>query len=193
MTEEVRKIPVPLILPDEPPTQAEIDLVLLTVDALPGKLDRKDIVFILKGSRRSRALFNQWYKLETFGSMHHLNDYTIGQTVDWCIHDGWLQLVITPGGDIRVYFDKKGWERNKEIWKERILDWFETLAKEERPEDVWPRMKPIHPEIKKMVLEDLATREGGRLAPVLRAWRAHEESEEIRARIDEILSSVEKA
>jgi hypothetical protein len=186
---DANRIPVPLILPEEPPTQAEIDLVLLTVDALPGKLDRKDIVFILKGSRRSRALFNQWYKLETFGSMHHLNDYRIGQTVDWCIHDGLLQLVINPQGEMKVYFDKKGWERNKDIWKERILDWFGMLVDEGKPEDVWPRIKPIHPEIKQMVLEHISRLGNRRFEPVLAAWEAHEENAEIKARIEQLLGA----
>ncbi len=184
-------IPVPLLLPDEPPSQAEIDLVLLTVDALPGKLDRKDIVFILKGSRRSRALFNQWYKLESFGAMHHLDDYTIGKTVDWCIYDGWLQLVVDPKGEMKVYFDKKGWERNKEIWKQRVLDWFGMLMEQGTPKDVWPRMKPIHREIKSMVLDEIADRGTREFDPILVEWESHEEDLEIRSRIRDVLASAE--
>ncbi len=190
MLDKSAGVPVPLILPKEPPSQAEIDVVLLTVDALPGKLDRKDIVFILKGSRRSRALFNQWYKLETFGVMHHLDDYRIGSTVDWCIHDGWLRLMINREGRIAVYFAEKGWERNKEIWRDRVLEALETWAENGRLDEVWPRLRPIHPEIKAMVIDALRQREGisDDLRQVLAEWAAGEERPDISSSLQELLA-----
>ncbi len=188
--EKTAGIPVPLMLPEEPPSQAEIDMVLLTVDAMPGKLDRKDIVLILKGSRRSRALFNQWYKLETFGTMHHMTDYDIGQTVDWCIQDGWLRLMLDREGRIAVYFDKKGWERNKEIWRDRLLEALDVWAERGNLEDVWPRLRPIHPEIKSMALDALNQRDdiSDPLRKVLKIWADNEERPEITSSLRKLLA-----
>ncbi len=190
MEEKPAGVPVPLMLPEKPPSQAEIDVVLLTVDALPGKLDRKDIVFILKGSRRSRALFNQWYKLETFGVMHHLNDYRIGSTVDWCIHDGWLRLMVDDRGKITVYFAEKGWERNKEIWRDRLLEALDTWAGNGKLDEVWPRLRPIHPEIKTMVIDSLRRREEipGDLQRVLEVWADNEDRPNIASALQELLA-----
>ncbi len=190
MEEKTAGVPVPLILPEKPPSQAEIDTVLLTVDAMPGKLDRKDIVFILKGSRRSRALFNQWYKLETFGTMHHMTDYDIGRIVDWCIQDGWLRLMINREGRIAAYFDKKGWGRNKEIWRDRLLEALDVWAERGNLEDVWPRLRPIHPEIKTMALDALAQRGdiSDSLRKVLEVWADNEERPDIASSLRELLA-----
>ena len=47
--------PVTLVLPAEPPTQDEIDAVLMATDAIIGRAGRNGVVLILKGSRSQKA------------------------------------------------------------------------------------------------------------------------------------------
>ncbi len=178
MTEQSPKsIQVPLFLPEHPPSQAEIDAVLLTVDALPGKLERKDIIFILKGSRRSRTLFNQWYRLESYSALRHMTDDAIMRTVDYCFHDGWLRLVYDQNGKLLAVFDQKGWERIKAIWAERVRSWLHSWVDTGTPEAAWPKLKPIHTQIKNMVLVSIAGKDAKKLQPALEVWAANETDE----------------
>jgi len=183
-----RSIPVRLWPLEEPPTQAEIDAVLMTVDALPGKLERKDIVFILKGSRRGRALFNQWYRMESYAALRHLRDDMIVRIVDYCIRDGWLQLAYDQKGKLLAYFDAKGWDRIKQIWARRVQDWLRQWAEQGVPEDAWPRLQRIHLQIKTMVIDRLRERNSADLVPLLRTWAEHEQTAEVQQALADLLA-----
>ena len=178
--EAQQDIPVRLWSIDEPPSQTEIDAVLMTVDALPGKLERKDIVFILKGSRRGRTLFNQWYRLESYAALRHLQDDMIVRIVDYCIQEGWLQLAYGSKDKLLAYFDAKGWERIKQIWAQRVQDWLQYWAEHGVPEEAWTRLQRIHPQIKTMVIDNLREQGNDNLVPVLRQWAENEQVDEIR-------------
>jgi hypothetical protein len=80
--------PVTLVLPAEPPTQDEIDAVLMATDAIIGRAGRNGVVLILKGSRSQKAQKWVWDRLPDYGGLRHLTADQIASKVDWCIPSG---------------------------------------------------------------------------------------------------------
>jgi hypothetical protein len=167
-------IPVTLVLPAEPPTQEEIDAILMATDAIVGQAGRSGVTLILNGSRSKKALEWEWDRLPDHGALRHLTADQITRKVDWCIHHGWLRLEHNRNGIPLLYHSDKGWERAKRLWVERLLGWFEDWLNAGQPERVWPRLETINRDIKFMLLEAIGERDRRDLAPVLRAWFPHE-------------------
>ena len=165
-----RRIPVTLTLPAEPPAPAEIDAILMATDAVIGSAGRAGVVLILNGSRSKKALRHEWDKLPEYGALAHLTAVKIGQLVDWCIKYGWLRIEHTYDGIPLLLHTEKGWERVKQLWVERILDWFAGWQAAGTPEKVWPRLETINPQIKYLLLEQLRERPRPEFAPILRVW-----------------------
>ena len=176
MTRRRRRPPIPvtLVLPPEPPTQDEIDAIIMATDSIIGQAGRSGVVLILNGSRSKKALEWGWDKLPDYGALKHLTAEQIARKVDWCIHHRWLRLEYNRDGIPLLYHSEKGWERVKQLWVERLLGWFEEWLAAGRPERVWPRLETINREIKFLLLEEIAHREATNLVPVLRAWFPHE-------------------
>jgi hypothetical protein len=167
-------IPVTLVLPAEPPTQDEIDAVLMATDSIIGQAGRSGVVLILNGSRSQKALSWEWDKLPDYGRLRHLTADQIARKVDWCIHHKWLRIEYNRDGIPLLLHAEKGWERVKRLWVERVLGWFEEWTAANQPNQVWPRLEHIHREIKSMVLDEIAGQKMVHVAPVLRAWSQHE-------------------
>jgi hypothetical protein len=165
--------PVTLVLPADPPTQDEIDAVLMATDSIIGEAGRTGVTLILNGSRSKKALEWEWDQLDDYGRLRHLTADQIGRKVDWCIHYGWLRIEYDRHIPL-LYHTAKGWARVKQLWMERLLGWFTEWAETGQPERVWPRLETIHREIKFMVLEHIAEEQRLDLLPVLRAWFPHE-------------------
>ncbi|MFQ5858291.1 MAG: RQC-minor-1 family DNA-binding protein [Anaerolineae bacterium] len=166
-------VPVTLVLPPEPPTQDEIDAVLMATDSIISQAGRSGVVLILNGSRSQKALGWEWDKLPDYGRLSHLTADQIARKVDWCIHHGWLRLEYREGIPL-LFHSEKGWERVKNLWVERLLGWFEEWQAEGKPQRVWPRLETIHRDIKYMLLDAIAERERRDLVPVLRTWFRNE-------------------
>ena len=167
-------ISVTLVLPAEPPTQDEIDVILMGADAIVGQAGRSGLTLILNGSRSKKALEWEWDQLPDYGALQHLTADQITRKVDWCIHHKWLRLEHNRDGIPLLYHSPKGWERVKQLWVERLLGWFEQWQEAGQPGRVWPRLETIHRDIKFMLLEAVSERDRRDLAPVLRAWFPHE-------------------
>jgi hypothetical protein len=106
-----RPIPVTLVLPADPPTQEEIDAILMAADALIDQVGRSGLTLILNGSRSKRVLEHGWDQVPEYGALGHLTADQIGRKVDWCIHHGWLELEYNYDGVPLLYHSPKGWER----------------------------------------------------------------------------------
>lgn len=169
-----RRVPVTLVLPAEPPTQEEIDAVLMATDAIIGEAGRSGVTLILNGSRSKKALRWEWDELPDYGRLKHLTADQITRKIDWCIHNKWLRLEYNRDGIPLLYHSPKGWERVKRLWIERLLGWFEAWQEGGEPERVWPRLETINREIKEMVLDAIAEQGRRDLEPLLRAWFPHE-------------------
>jgi hypothetical protein len=65
-------IEVRLVLPAEPPTEDEIDAVLMTTDAIIGQAGRSGVTLILNGSRSKKALEWEWDRLPDYGALRRL-------------------------------------------------------------------------------------------------------------------------
>ncbi len=167
-------IQVTLVLPAEPPTQDEIDAILMATDAIINQAGRSGLTLILKGSRSKKALEWEWDKLPDYGALRHLTADQITRKVDWCIHHKWLRLEHNRDGIPLLYHSERGWERVKRLWVERLLGWFEEWQAAGQPERVWPRLETINREIKFLLLEAIVERGRRDLAPVLQAWFPHE-------------------
>ncbi|MFO7682012.1 MAG: hypothetical protein R6X34_18365 [Chloroflexota bacterium] len=167
-------IPVHLSLPDEPPTQAEIDAILMATDSIIGGAGRAGVTLILNGSRSQKALRHEWDKLPEYGALSHLTAVVIGNKIDWCIRYDWLCYEHTRDGIPLLFHTAKGWERVKAIWVRRILDWLTAWQAAGTPEQVWPRLETIHHEIKYLLLQALREQPQPELTPVLHAWFPHE-------------------
>ena len=181
-------IPVHLSLPDEPPTQAEIDATLMATDGIIGDAGRAGVTLILNGSRSQKALRHQWDKLPEYGALSHLTAVAIGQKIDWCIRHGWLRYEHTRDGIPLLFHTAKGWERVKQLWVTRILDWFAGWQAAGAPELAWPRLEQINQQIKYLLLETLRAQPRPEFAPILRAWFPHE-VRKVRAAINRTLQS----
>jgi len=79
-------------LPAEPPTQDEIDAILMGADAIINQAGRSGLTLILNGSRSKKALEWEWDKLPDYGALQHLTADQITRKIDWCIHHKWLRL-----------------------------------------------------------------------------------------------------
>jgi superfamily II DNA helicase RecQ len=167
-------VQVTLVLPAEPPTQEEMDTILMATDAIVGQAGRSGVTLILNGSRSKKALEWEWDKLPDYGALQHLTADQITRKVDWCIHHKWLSLEHNRDGIPLLYHSSKGWERVKQLWGERLLGWFEEWQDAGQPGRVWPRLETIHRDTKFMLLEAIRERDRRDLAPVLRAWFPHE-------------------
>ena len=167
-------ISVTLVLPAEPPTQDEMDVILMAADAIINQAGRSGLTLILNGSRSKKALEWEWDQLPDYGPLQHLTADQITRKIDWCIHHKWLRLEHNRDGIPLLYHSEKGWERTKRLWVERLLGWFEDWQEAGRPERVWPRLETIHRDIKFMLLEAVSERGRRDLAAVLRAWFPHE-------------------
>ncbi len=167
-------IPVTLVLPAEPPTQEEIDAILMAADAIVGQAGRSGLVLILNGSRSKKVREWEWDKLPDYGALKHLTAEQIARKVDWCIHHRWLRLEHNPNGIPLLYHSAKGWEQVKRLWVKRLLGWFGAWQEAGQPKKVWPRLETIHREIKLMLLAAIRDQERHDLVPVLRAWFPHE-------------------
>lgn len=181
-------IPVHLSLPNEPPTQAEIDAILMATDSIIGDAGRAGVTLILNGSRSQKTLRHGWDKLPNYGDLSHLTAVTIGQKIDWCIRHDWLCYEHTREGIPLLFHTPKGWERVKTVWQARILGWFKAWQAAGTPEQVWPRMETINHQIKYLLLETLRDQPQLELSPVLRAWYPHE-VRKVRAAINQTLQS----
>jgi hypothetical protein len=167
-------IRVTLVLPAEPPTQEEIDAILMATDAVIDRAGRSGVTLILNGSRSKKALEWGWDKLPDYGALAHLTADQITRKIDWCIRNRWLRLEHNRDGIPLLYHSEKGWERVKRLWVERLLGWFEEWQAAGRPERVWPRLETINRDIKFLLLEAIEEQERRDLAPTLRAWFPHE-------------------
>ncbi|NHZ72553.1 MAG: hypothetical protein GWP17_05680 [Aquificales bacterium] len=167
-------IPVTLTLPAEPPTQAEIDAILMATDAIIGVAGRAGVVLILNGSKSKKALRNEWDKLPEYGVLAQLTAVKIGTLVDWCIHRRWLRIESTRDGIPLLFHTERGWERVKRLWVARILDWFNEWQMAGTSQNIWPRLENINQQIKYLLLEHLQERPQPAFAPILRAWFPHE-------------------
>lgn len=181
-------IPVHLSLPDEPPTQAEIDAILMATDSIIGNAGRAGVTLILNGSRSQKVQRHEWDKLPEYGALSHLTAVSIGQKIDWCLRNGWLRYERTRDGIPLLFHTEKGWERVTWLWARRILEWFAAWQAEGKPEQVWPCLETINHEIKYLLLNMLRERPQPELAPVLRAWFPHE-VRKVRAAINHTLES----
>lgn len=169
-----RRVPVTLVLPAEPPTQEEIDAVLMATDAVIGEAGRSGVTLILNGSRSKKALRWEWDELPDYGRLEHLTADQITRKIDWCIHHKWLRLEYNRDGIPLLYHSAKGWKRVKQLWVERLLGWFEACQEAGQPELVWPRLETINRQIKEMTLDRIAEQGRRDLEPLLRAWFPHE-------------------
>ena len=167
------RIPVTLVLPAEPPTQDEIDAVLMATDSIIGRAGRSGVVLILNGSRSQKALGWEWDKLPDYGRLRHLTADHIARKVDWCIHHRWLRIEYDRDIPLLFHTDK-GWKRVQDLWVKRLLGWFDEWLAAGKPKRVWPRLEHIHRDIKFMLLDEIAGQQMARMAPVLRAWFRHE-------------------
>lgn len=181
-------VPIHLSLPDEPPTQAEIDAILMATDSIIGDAGRAGVTLILNGSRSQKVQRHEWDKLPEYGALRHLTAVTIGQKIDWCLRNGWLRYEHTRDGIPLLFHTEKGWERVAWLWARRILEWFADWQAEGKPEQVWPRLETINHEIKYLLLNMLREQPQSELAPVLRAWFPHE-VRKVRAAINHTLES----
>jgi len=167
-------ISVTLVLPAEPPTQEEIDTILMAADAIVGQAGRSGVTLILNGSHSKKALEWEWDQLPDYGALRHLTADQITRKVDWCIHHKWLRLEHNRDGIPLLYHSERGWERVKQLWVERLLGWFEEWQAAGQPGRIWPRLETINREIKFMLLEAISERDRRDLAPVLQAWFPYE-------------------
>ena len=167
-------ISVTLVLPAEPPTQDEMDVILMAADAIINQAGRSGLTLILNGSRSKKALEWEWDKLPDYGALCHLTADQITRKIDWCIHHKWLRLEHDRDGIPLLYHSEKGWERTEQLWVERLLGWFEEWQEAGQPGQVWPRLETIQRDIKFMLLEAISEQGRRDLAPVLRAWFPHE-------------------
>lgn len=167
------RIPVTLVLPAEPPTQDEIDAILMATDSIIGRAGRSGVVLILNGSRSKKALSWEWDELPDYGRLQHLTADQIARKVDWCIHHRWLRIEYDRHIPL-LFHTEKGWQRVEALWVQRLLGWFEDWLNRGTPERVWPRLEHIHREIKFMLLDEIAEQGVAHLAPVLYAWFPHE-------------------
>lgn len=167
-------VPVTLVLPAEPPTQDEIDVILMAADAIVGQAGRSGLTLILNGSRSKKALEGEWDKLPDYGALRYLTADQITRKVDWCIHHKWLRLEHNRDGIPLLYHSSMGWERVRQLWVERLLSWFEEWQEAGQPGWVWPRLETINRDIKFMLMEAISQRGRRDLIPVLRAWFPHE-------------------
>lgn len=101
-------IPVTLVLPPAPPTQDEIDAILMAADAIVAEAGRAGVVLILNGSRSKKALAQGWDKLPDYGRLSHLSADAIARKVDWCIHHGWLHIECDHEIPLLVHSPKGG-------------------------------------------------------------------------------------
>ncbi|HRQ42428.1 MAG TPA: RQC domain-containing protein [Chloroflexota bacterium] len=178
--------PVHLTLPAEPPTQAEIDAILVATNSIMGDAGRAGVTLILNGSRSQKARRHEWDKLPEYGALSHLTAVTIGQKIDWCIRHGWLRYEYTRDGIPLLFHTETGWERVQALWVRRSLEWFVAWQAAGTPEQVWPRLETINHEIKYLLLERLCDPPQPELAPVLYAWFPHE-VRKVRAAINHTL------
>jgi len=172
-----------------PPTQHEIDAILLATDAIISLARRAGVVLILKGSRSQKALRWKWDELPEYGLLRDLTTAEIGQKVDWCIQQNWIRLECERDGIPLLFHTPWGWERVKELWVQRVLGWFEGWLAAGQPEQVWPRLEEIHRDIKLMTLDEIARRHDARFVPILRAWFPHK-VRKVRSAINETLESL---
>jgi hypothetical protein len=146
----------------------------MATDSIIGSAGRAGVTLILNGSRSQKALRQGWDQLPEYGVLNHLTAVAIGQRIDWCIHEGWLEIEYTWDGIPLLFHTPKGWERVKQLWAARILGWFAEWQTAETPQKVWPRLEKINREIKYLLLAQLRKRPQPEFAPVLRAWFPHE-------------------
>lgn len=167
-------IQVTLVLPADPPTQEEIDAILMATDAVIDQAGRSGVTLILNGSRSKKALEWEWDKLPDYGALKHLTADQITRKIDWCIHNRWLRLEHNRDGIPLLYHSEKGWERVEALWVERLLGWFEEWQAAGQPERVWPRLETINRDIKFLLLKEIEQQQRRDLASVLLAWFPHE-------------------
>ena len=98
-------ISVTLVLPAEPPTQDEIDVILMAADAIINQAGRSVLTLILNGSRSKKALEWEWDQLPDYGALQHLTADQITRKIDWCIHHKWLRLEHNRDGVPLLYHD----------------------------------------------------------------------------------------
>jgi hypothetical protein len=166
-------IPITLVLPAKPPTQEEIDAIIMATDAIVGRAGRSGVVLILKGSRSQKALTWEWDKLPDHGRLAHLTTEQIERKVDWCIYHKWLRIEYDRAVPL-LYHTEQSWERAKPLWVERLLEWFDEWLLAGQPEQVWPRLETIHRDIKFMLLDEIARQRMVHLTPVLHSWFLYE-------------------
>ena len=75
-------ISVTLVLPAEPPTQDEIDVILMAADAIINQAGRSGLTLILNGSRSKKALEWEWDQLPDYGALQHLTTDQITRKID---------------------------------------------------------------------------------------------------------------
>jgi len=158
-----------------PPTQDEIDAILMAADTIVGKADQNDLASILKGGDPSkRVLEKGWNKLPDYGALEDLTFDQIDGKVSWCIHHRWLRIKRDQDGIPLLCHSVQGEEQAKALWVEWLLGWFEDWRGAGQPGRVWPRLETINRDIKFMLLEAISERDRRDLSPVLRAWFPHE-------------------
>jgi hypothetical protein len=178
-------IPVTLTLPAESPTPAEIDAILMTVDAVVGSAGRTGVVQILGRSHSQKVQQRGWDQLPEYGALGGRTAKEIGTLVDWCIHHDWLRLQYERDIPLLVH-SPRGWERTKQLWVQRVIGWLEAWTGQ--PEQLWAQLEHIHRDIKLMTLEALHLDDRRELAPVLRAWFPYE-TRAVRTAINQTLTA----
>jgi hypothetical protein len=174
--------------PGCPPTDAELRAIVRGADALVMRAGRTLLARILRGSRAQEVLERGWQRLPVYGSLAGLSIRAIRDRIDWAIAHGFLQIERDRGAPL-LCLGPAGWELDRAIFVEEILDDFAGKAAEPYQLGDYMYLQEINPEILVQVLDEIRRRDAHDYAPVLRAWRGFA-APPVQRRIDRVLAAL---
>jgi hypothetical protein len=172
---------------EKPPFDKRLlDQMLFTADFLVGSENKTYLAQILKGSKAKPITAKNGNAVPGYGSMSASTINQIKDLIEKAIQTDWLQVDTSNDQDGILSHSRKGWDRIKELWSDRLLGLFNNATDQETIGEFVSVIMGRHRDIRQYFLDVLFRKAEKRHYAVIDAWK-NEEVRKFKKRLQGLL------
>ncbi len=166
----------------------DLNAVLRGADDIITQGGRTLLMRILRGSANKDVLDRGLGQSPVYGYFRDLSNDAALARIDWAILNGYLRIDYSDRLPLLVY-TQKGWEIEREIYANELLDGIEAALKDGPPYQM-AHLKDRDREMILLLLDKVAATGDRQFIPALKAWKKVE-YKKVQQRIGQIIRQLE--
>ncbi|MFC1849671.1 UPF0158 family protein [candidate division CSSED10-310 bacterium] len=175
---------------EKPPFDQELmDQILFTADFLVGNESKAFLGQILKGSKAKNVKSKNGEQIPGYGSLAKMTIKNIDELINKAIQTSWLEVNKNRPKNAEediLEHSRKGWDRLKEIWSQRLYQTLNEAAGKDSPQEFITLIMGRHREIRQQFLDFLFKKAEKKHIPIIEAWK-NEEVRKFKKRLQSLL------